>query len=120
MFKQGMAMTQKGNTPQRRQRFAIIALNLLTIGGVGGSFGACNRPSEDKCRAAIINMQKLLGTDKSQIGSSIEPEVRRCRSGSRMENVDCAINATSVDQLRACKLISDTPAGSADGSATNK
>jgi hypothetical protein len=106
-------------TPLRNtaNRLGIVALSLIMF---GGSLGACNRPSEDKCRAAIINMQKLLGTDKSQIGSDIEPEVRRCRSGSRMENVDCAINATSVDQLRACKLISAPSTGSADGSATNK
>jgi hypothetical protein len=70
----------------------------------------CNKPSEENCRKALSNIRHLLGTEHlSQADQTVEGEVRRCRGGSKRVSVDCAIKATTLDELRACKLI-DIPA----------
>ena len=66
--------------------------------GLGGTVG-CNKPSPEKCRTAILNIQTLLGTDKSLGNFDLEGEVRRCRGGSKRESVECAIKATTIDEL---------------------
>ena len=79
---------------------------LWLVVGIVWLAAACNKPSEENCRKALVNMRHLLGTDKlSQVATSTEGEVRRCRGGSSAKSVDCAIKATTVDELRACKLI---------------
>jgi hypothetical protein len=83
--------------------FAVAAL--LSLGG-------CNKPSADDCRAAITNMEKLLGTEAAARNADNEGEVRRCRGGSREQAVACAIKATSVDELKACAFM--TPKASAN------
>jgi hypothetical protein len=71
------------------------------FGGVGASAG-CNKPAAEDCRAAIANMQKLLGTDAAAKNSDNESEVRRCKGGSSTEAVACAMKATTLDELKAC------------------
>jgi hypothetical protein len=81
---------------------------------------ACNKPSEENCRKALHNMQHLMGTENLDT-SGFEGEVRRCKGGSKTEAVDCAIKATTMDELRACdfnKLPDTQPTGSAAGSST--
>jgi microsomal dipeptidase-like Zn-dependent dipeptidase len=80
----------------------LFALAVVAAAGGGG----CNKPSPDDCRQAISNMEKLLGTDSVTHGTDNDGEIRRCRGGSSKEAVDCAIKATSVDQLRACAFMS--------------
>jgi len=65
---------------------------------------ACNKPAAEDCRKAIQNMQHLLGTDSTN--KDIEGDVRMCKGGSSKEAVQCAINATTVDQLKACEFMS--------------
>ncbi|MEZ4362387.1 MAG: hypothetical protein R3B48_19515 [Kofleriaceae bacterium] len=70
----------------------------------------CNKPTEENCRKALANIRHLLGTERlSQAQTSVEGEVRRCRGGSRRESVECAMNAKTLEELRACNLI-DIPA----------
>jgi hypothetical protein len=71
---------------------------------------ACNKPSAEDCRAALTNMQRLLGTDQLFKEGDIEGEIRRCRGGSKRESVACAIKATTLDELRACNF-NKLPAG---------
>ena len=63
---------------------------------------ACNKPSEDDCKRAILNMQHLLGTDKLNKTGDIEGEVRRCKGGSTKESVACAGSAATLDDLKKC------------------
>jgi|SRR6185436_17095702 len=75
------------------KRFAVV-LGLLVLAG------ACDKPSEENCRKALTNMRKLLGTDNPT--TDIGGDVRACKGGSTKKTVECAINATSVEQLKAC------------------
>jgi hypothetical protein len=78
----------------------------------------CNKPTEDDCRKALVNIRTLLGTEHlSQADQTIEGEVRRCRGGSKRASVACAIKATTVAELRECKLI-DVPAAPGEPAAS--
>jgi hypothetical protein len=89
----------------KRQRSIGAAFAALLGMAALGSLGACNKPEADDCRKAIANMQKLLGTDASAKNVDSEGEVRRCKGGSTREAVACAIAATTLDELRACKFM---------------
>jgi len=75
------------------KRIAIV-VSLLVAG--------CNKPSEDACKKALLNMQHLLGTDKENKAGDLETEVRRCKGGSTKEAVECAGGAQSLDDLKKC------------------
>ena len=82
----------------------LLVVVVVMLAGLGG---ACNKPAAEDCRKAIMNMEALLGT--TPVGATpgdIEGEVRRCKGGSTREAVDCAIKATSVEQLKACGFMS--------------
>jgi len=93
-------------------RLALIALSLWAL-------AACEKPSGEDCRKALVNMQHLLGTENINDNKSLEGDVRACRSGSKKEAVACAIKAQTVDELKACDFykVPSKPAGSAQGSA---
>lgn len=102
-------------------RIAQLWLVVGTFVGTVMFLAACDKPSEDNCRKALANMRQLLGTDKlSQVQLSVEGEVRRCRGGSSSKSVKCAIEAKTIDELRACKLIEikDTPTPTTDPAST--
>ncbi len=63
----------------------------------------CNKPSEDACKQAILNIKHLKGTDNltSDTGS-IDGEIRRCRGGSTKEAVACAGAAKTLEELDRC------------------
>jgi hypothetical protein len=97
------------------KRFAVV-LGLVVLAG------ACEKPSEDSCRKALANVRALLGTEAE--AADVEGDVRRCKGGSSKKNVECAINATSIDQLKTCgffkipeKKAGDPAAGSAPAPA---
>ena len=62
----------------------------------------CNKPSEESCKKALLNMQHLLGTDKENKAGDLESEVRRCKGGSTKEAVECAAAAPTLDDLKKC------------------
>jgi hypothetical protein len=84
------------------KRFLFVATLVLA----GSVISGCNKPSETDCRAAITNMEKLLGTEAAARNVDNEGEVRRCRGGSTKQAVACAAKATSVDELKACAFMS--------------
>ncbi|MGN6110248.1 MAG: hypothetical protein ACTHU0_34410 [Kofleriaceae bacterium] len=91
--------------------------------GLAALSGACNKPSEDSCRKAIENMRSLLGTESLQSTEATAGEIRRCKGGSKKAAVECAINATSIEQLRDCKFMKvpdkqPEPAGGATGTGS--
>ena len=86
---------------------------------------ACDKPTEDNCRKALLNMEALLGTDNTGASGALEGEVRRCRGGSSKDAVACAMKATTLEELEKCdfakvprraKAGSGSAAGSAAGS----
>jgi len=80
----------------------LLAVAVLAIPGAV----ACNKPTGDECRQAIVNMEKLLGTEAAARNADNEGEIRRCRGGSTKEAVTCAIKAASLDELKACAFMS--------------
>ena len=94
------------------KRFAVV-LGFVMLAG------ACDKPSEENCRKALANARQLLGTGSPE--ADIEGDVRRCKGGSNKKNVECAMNATSIEQLKACEFFNPEKkagdAGSAAGSA---
>jgi hypothetical protein len=81
----------------------LLAVTILAAASVL-SLGACNKPSEDSCRKALANMQRLMGTENVRDPAALEGEVRRCKGGSKKAAVDCAIKAQTFDELKQCKF----------------
>ncbi len=84
------------------------------------ALAACEKPSEGDCKKAISNIRRLLGTDKmtEDTGQSAA-WVRSCRGSAKQSSVSCAMEASTVDQLKRCGLLKaadfdellDTPPG---------
>jgi hypothetical protein len=87
------------------KRFSSVIQVVAAVSLLGGA-GACNKPSADDCQKAILKVEQLLGTDTSTKAVDNQGEVRRCRGGSTKESVACAINANTVDELKACAFMS--------------
>jgi hypothetical protein len=67
---------------------------------------ACNKPSNDNCRKALLNAEKLLGLDAlTSNPGELEGEVRRCTGASTKKSVECAMNATTIADLRGCNFV---------------
>lgn len=79
---------------------------------------ACNKPDEDACKKAIENMRKLMGTQG--YATDLAPAIRRCRSGSSKDAVECASKATSRAQLESCGFAHFDEAKPTDGSGSAK
>ncbi len=84
------------------------------------SLAACDKPSPESCEKALRNMQQLLGTESLNTAGSLQGEIRRCRGGSSKEAVECAIKATTLDELHACHFYAHegTSSGSGTGSSS--
>jgi len=95
------------------RRFSLATFALASLVAALPLAG-CDKPTDDDCRKAIVNIQHLQGTDNVITPSDLESEVRRCRGGSSKEAVACAIKAGSLDDLHACAFYK--PAKSSDGS----
>ncbi len=96
----------------KRLAFALAAT--VALGAI-----ACNKPDEDACKKAIVNMRKLMGTQG--YATDLAPAIRRCRSGSSKDSVQCASNATSRADLERCGFAhgGETPAKT-EGSGSAK
>src|SRR5262245_5430473 len=81
------------------------AVVYLSLGLSLALASACNKPSDADCRKAIANMRHLLETDKIVSTADTEAAVRRCRGNSKKKTVQCAIDAKTVDELKACNLV---------------
>ena len=81
------------------KRFLFVLAALAPLGT-----GACNKPTPEDCRKAILHWEELLGTGTTSSNTDIEAEVRRCRGGSRSETVACVLNAKTLDELNACNF----------------
>ena len=74
--------------------------------GVALSLAACNKPSEGDCKKAIGNIKTLLGTDRMSTDSGVSAAwIRTCRGGAKKSSVKCAMEASTIDQLRRCGIL---------------
>ena len=75
--------------------FLVLALALTP---------ACNRPSEDECRRAVDNIQRI-----NEIGGRLddtagaEAAVRKCRAQGTKETVQCWLAAKTAADLESCE-----------------
>lgn len=67
---------------------------------------ACNKPAEGDCRKAIEKIRELTGTANIQGGADVEAAVRSCRGNASKESVKCAMEASSLEQLERCGIVS--------------
>lgn len=65
--------------------------------------GACNRPSEESCREAVANIQRIAGTAQSEFGAEVEAAVRSCQGRGTKESVECMVEAQTLADLKACE-----------------
>ena len=64
--------------------------------------GCAARPSEEECKKAISNMQKVYKYDAAAREDETMAFVRKCRARSSRENVTCLINATTEAEIEVC------------------
>ena len=97
----------------------FIGLALVSLGSLLGT--ACNKPTEESCKAALSNIQHLLGTDSLTSSADQSPAIRRCRGASKRDAVQCAIDAKNLDQLQQCSFFRDVAGqvGGGSGSGSN-
>jgi hypothetical protein len=67
---------------------------------------ACNKPSEGDCRKAVQRIRELQGTANIEGASDIEAAVRSCRGNASKESVKCAMEASSLEALERCGILS--------------
>jgi hypothetical protein len=66
----------------------------------------CDKPSSSECKRAIGNIRTLMGTAQMSIeGSADAAWIRSCRGAAKKSSVTCAIEAKSLDALKACGLL---------------
>ncbi len=81
------------------------------------ALAACNKPSTEECRKALINIRTLMGTEDQLRTTDLNGDIRRCKGGSTKKAVACAAAAKSLDELRACDFMK-VPSKKPDGSGT--
>jgi len=67
-----------------------------------GLLGCSARPTEEECKKAIANMQKIYKYDGANQEAETLAFVRKCRARSSKDNVTCLINATTESDIDVC------------------
>jgi hypothetical protein len=80
-----------------RWRITVLVLGLVFV------LGACSRPSEEDCRRALRNVQKIRGLADSPNPPDPEPAVRTCRATASKDQVACLIAAKNDQDVAACQ-----------------
>jgi hypothetical protein len=91
-----------------------IVLAVAMLAGLA----ACDKPSKEDCRKALLNMQHLMGTENITANVGIEGDVRRCEGGSRKAAVLCAQKATTREELMRCDFLRPEDLAPAQGSGS--
>jgi hypothetical protein len=95
---------------------AVVFTAVLAVVAISG----CDKPSDEACRKAIKNMRSLMGTDTATSTVDINGDIRRCKGGSKKKAVECAGNAQTLEELRACEFMKvphKTPTETGSGTA---
>jgi hypothetical protein len=96
------------------KKLGIIAL-WLSLASVGS---ACDKPSEGDCRKAIDKIRTLTGTAKMEGATNVDAAIRACRGNGSKKSVQCAMDASSLEQLERCGLISADEMNDLEGKST--
>ena len=99
----------------KRSSLVLGVLGMLAVLASGACKG---KPTDAECRAAISNMEKVLGTEALSRNTDTEGEVRRCRGGSSKAAVVCAAKAGSLEELKACAFMSSKTPSAAPAEPT--
>jgi hypothetical protein len=67
------------------------------------ALASCDKPTEDACRKAIDNIQKITGIEASAGAPDAEAAVRKCRAQASRKAVQCMMDAKTVDDIAACE-----------------
>ncbi|HTM21797.1 MAG TPA: hypothetical protein VL172_14855 [Kofleriaceae bacterium] len=63
---------------------------------------ACNKPSEDDCKAAVARIRKLQGNERDD--PAIErAAIRSCRGSASKKSVRCILEANTMEDLKKCE-----------------
>jgi hypothetical protein len=81
------------------KRFLLPILALLTIPLAVG----CDKPTEEQCRKAVVNIRKLTGTSQSDFGADPQAAIRSCRGNASKQSVICMMEAKTVAELKNCE-----------------
>lgn len=79
------------------------------------ALAACDKPTPESCRKALVNMRHILGNDSQTDEAQLASQVRACRGGSSKASVECATKAANKEDLKKCqfyKVPDEPPAGS--------
>jgi len=80
-------------------------LGVVAVVVIGFALVGCNKPSEGDCRRAVQRIRELTGTSHEDAKTEVETAVRSCRGNSKKASVQCAIEASSLDQLERCGML---------------
>jgi hypothetical protein len=72
---------------------------LIALAGLLG----CGRPSEEDCRRAVLNLQRLRGLETDPQAPDPEAAVRKCRSTGNRDTVQCLIAAKTPADADTCQ-----------------
>ena len=81
----------------RRLRPALLALVLFAP-----TSGCGNSPTEEECKRAVANMQRIYEIDPSAQAAETMAFVRKCRAQSTKQSVTCIIQAKTEAEIDAC------------------
>jgi hypothetical protein len=99
----------------------MVMKKLLSLAFIAGALVACDKPSEGDCKKAINNIRVLLGTDKlTEDTGQTAAWIRSCQGSAKKSSVKCAMEASTVDQLKRCGMLKNVDLEPAEGSGSAK
>ncbi len=80
-----------------------IIVTILASGLAAMLATGCDRPTEEDCREAVLNIRQLTELQDRLDESDVEAAVRSCRANATASSVACVRDATTVAELTACE-----------------
>lgn len=81
-------------------RFLLVVM--IFAGAAVGAAG-CSKPSQEDCRKAVLNLQRIRGLDTSSNAPDPEAFTRKCRSTGDPVVVRCLIGAKVEADVARCE-----------------
>ena len=66
------------------------------------TLGCGNKPTEEDCKKAIANIQKVTGVQPNTEEETLAA-IRKCRGQSTKGAAECMANAKTTDEIDACE-----------------
>jgi hypothetical protein len=78
-------------------------LRFLMIFALLAGAVACSKPSQEDCRKAVLNLQRIRGLDKSANAPDPETFARKCKATGDPAIVRCLIDAKNEADVARCE-----------------